>query len=144
MFREIKINKMYIILAMLFLSSCKDGTMQNEYYQDSIKANELLLEAKRALAENKVEVAMSIIDTIDAKYERQIGVRRNVMKLRPQIKEKIIIKNIQYIDSLFVEYEIQNASAEKVYKARVNKAKYEQQLQVARNQIARMSGDTIL
>ena len=55
-----------------------------------------------------------------------------------------IIKNIQYIDSLLVEYEIQNASAEKIFKARVNKVKYEQQLQVARNQIARMSGDTIL
>lgn len=144
MFREININKMYIILAMLFLLSCKNGSMQEEYYQDSIKANELLLEAEKALVNNKAEVAMAIIDTIDAKYVQQIGVRRNVMKLRPHIKEKIIIKNIQYIDSLLVEYEIQNASAEKIYKARVNKEKYEQQLQVARNQIARLSGDAVL
>lgn len=144
MFREIKINKIYIILAMLFLYSCKDGSMQEGYYQDSIKATELLSVAEKALAENNAEEALSIIDTIDAKYAQQIGVRRNVMKLRPHIKEKIIIKNIQYIDSLLVEYEIQNASAEKIFKARVNKVKYEQQLQVARNQIARMSGDTIL
>ena len=74
-------------------------------------------------------------------YIAQIGVRRDAMKLRPMVKEKLIIKEIQRCDSLLAEYQLKNASREEIFKVNVNKMKLERQLQVARNQMVRLNDE---
>ncbi len=133
MFKEVRA---IVIIIVLFFSSC---ICSNQQDVDIKKAEMLLLEAKNALLKDDPKVAMQYIEQIDSVYKDQIDIRREALKLKPQIKERLIIKEIQKIDSLLVEYEINNPGVEKIYKARVNKEKLERQLQVARNQIIRLN-----
>ena len=84
---------------------------------------------------------MQLLDSIDSTYIAQIGVRQDAMKLRPMVKEKLIIKEIQRCDSLLAEYQLKNASREEIFKVNVNKMKLERQLQVARNQMVRLNDE---
>lgn len=134
MFKEVR--NIYIIALVLF-SSCISS---NQREVENVKDAELLLEkAKVALEKNDPMAAKQFIEQIDSVHKEQIEIRREALKLKPQIKERLIIKEIQTIDSLLVEYEINNPGVEIVYKTRVNKERLERQLQVARNQIVRLN-----
>ncbi len=133
MFKEVRV---FLIIIVLLFSSC---ICSNQKEVDDKKAEMLLLEAKNALSKDNPIVAMQFIEQIDSVCKERIDIRREALKLKPQIKERLIIKEIQKIDSLLVEYEINNPGVEKIYKARVNKEKLERQLQVARNQIVRLN-----
>lgn len=134
MFKEVRF--IYIIALVLF-SSCISS---NQSEAENVKDAEMLLEkAKEALEKSEPMAAMQIIEQIDSVHKEQIEIRREALKLKPQIKEQMIINEIQTIDSLLVEYEINNPGVEIVYKTRVNKERLERQLQVARNQIVRLN-----
>lgn len=129
----------FLFIIVIILSSCGNSKQEGLTKQDAKSAEMLLAEAKNALQNNKPEEAMNIVEYIDSIHKEDIEIRRELLKLRPQIKERLIIKDIQIIDSLLVVYEINNPGVEIVYKTRVKKEKLERQLQVARNQIARMN-----
>ena len=137
MFNEIKI---LVFLSVLVLCSC--GKSASEIYeQDSIAALAMLEKASVAYSEKKKKKSMQLLDSIDSTYTAQIGVRREAMKLRPMVKEKLIIEEIQRCDSMLVEYQLKNASREEIFKINVNKMKLERQLQVARNQVVRLNDE---
>lgn len=137
MFNEIKI---LVFLSVLVLCSC--GKSASEIYeQDSIAALAMLEKASVAYSANQYEKSMQLLDSIDSTYTAQIGVRREAMKLRPMVKEKLIIEEIQRCDSMLVEYQLKNASREEIFKINVNKMKLERQLQVARNQVVRLNDE---
>lgn len=140
MFKEVKY--IYLILIASCLVGCNSSTT-SELNQDSISAEVLLKKAHDAFIKCDYEKSIDYIDSIDSVYPKQVNVRRKVMPLRSQIKERIIIKEIQKQDSLLVECEIKKAPMEEVYKIQLCKEKLERQLQVARNQIARMYSDSI-
>ena len=140
MFKEVKY--LYLFFIAIFITSCNSSTT-TELKQDSILAEELLNKAHDAFMKCDYEKSTKYIDSIDSVYPKQIDVRRKVMPLRSQIKERVIIKEIQKQDSLLVECEIKKAPMEEVYKIQLCKEKLERQLQVARNQIARLQNDSI-
>ncbi len=135
MFKEIRL--LFCVVIVLLFSSCFNSN-QKEINKEK-NAEILLIKAKDALANDNPIEAMQFIEQIDSVHKEQIDIRREALKLKPQIKERLIIKEIQTIDSLLVEYEINNLGMEIVYKARVNKERLERQLQVARNQIVRLN-----
>lgn len=134
MFKEVK---SVIIIILVLFSSCINSNQ--EEINKAKMAEILLVEAKDALAKDDPIVAMQYIEQIDSVYKEQVDIRREALKLKPQIKERLIVKEIQIIDSLLVEYEINNPGVEIVYKARVKKDRLERQLQVARNQAVRLN-----
>ena len=140
MFKEVKY--VYLIIIAISLASC-NNSKTSELYQDSISAEVLLKKAHDAFNKCDYKKSIDYIDSIDSVYPKQVNVRRKVMPLRSQIKERIIIKDIQKQDSLLVECEIKKAPMEEVYKIQLCKENLERQLQVARNQIARMHSDSI-
>lgn len=132
--------KILVLLSVLVLCSC--GKSSSEIYeQDSIAALAILEKANIAFDACQYEKSMQLLDSIDSVYIAQIGVRRDAMKLRPMVKEKLIIKEIQRCDSLLAEYQLKNASREEIFKVNVNKMKLERQLQVARNQMVRLNDE---
>lgn len=143
MFKGIKLYLLGVIGILIASCSCKNSTDERRY-EDSIQAELLLAEAINAFNENLPLKALFLIDSIDSSFIEQISVRRKAMSLKPMVKEVLIMKEIQRCDSLLVTYEIQQAPAVEIYKVRVNKEKFERQLQVARNQIARMSDSGII
>lgn len=140
MFKEVKY--LFLFFIAIFITSCNSSTT-TELKLDSILAEELLNKAHDAFMKCDYDKSTKYIDSIDSVYPKQIDVRRKVMPLRSQIKERVIIKEIQKQDSLLVECEIKKASMEEVYKIQLCKEKLERQLQVARNQIARLQNDSI-
>ncbi len=140
MFKEVKF--IFLFLIAVFIVSCNNSTT-TELKQDSISAEGLLKKAHEAFLKCDYDKSTKYIDSIDSVYPKQIQVRRKVMPLRSQIKERVIIKEIQKQDSLLVECEINKAPIEEMYKIQLCKEKLERQLQVARNQIARLQNDSI-
>lgn len=134
----LNVVKIIVFSSVLVLCSC--GKSASEIYeQDSIAALAILEKANIAFEASQYEKSIQLLDSIDSSYIAQIGVRREAMKLRPMVKEKLIIKEIQRCDSLLVEYQLKNASREDIFKVNVNKMKLERQLQVARNQSVRLN-----
>lgn len=139
--------KLLILLSILFLSACgnsnegKNAINGSKEGNDSSSALSLYEKAINAFDANRYEEAMLLIDSIDAAYPNQLDIRRKVMNMRPRIKEKILIKEIQECDSLLVVYSLPNANAsrETVFKTGTKKMYLEKQLQVARNQIVRLN-----
>ena len=139
--------KLLILLSILFLSACgnsnegKDAISGSKEGNDSRSAQNLYEKATNAFDANRYEEAMLLIDSIDATYPNQLDIRRKVMNMRPRIKEKILLKEIQECDSLLVVYSLPNAHAsrETVFKTGTKKMYLEKQLQVARNQIVRLN-----
>ena len=139
--------KLLILLSILFLSACgnsndgKDAISGSKEGNDSRSAQNLYEKATNAFDANRYEEAMLLIDSIDATYPNQLDIRRKVMNMRPRIKEKILLKEIQECDSLLVVYSLPNANAsrETVFKTGTKKMYLEKQLQVARNQIVRLN-----
>ena len=83
--------KILVLLSVLVLCSC--GKSSSEIYeQDSIAALAILEKANIAFDACQYEKSMQLLDSIDSVYIAQIGVRRDAMKLRPMVKEKLIIK----------------------------------------------------
>lgn len=140
MFKEVKISACLTILLGYMACSCGSST-NNKEIQDSIRADEFLECANEAYNNGNPQEAMLYIDSIDSVCVEQVSARRKAMKLKPYIKEALIMKEIQTTDSLLTIYEINKASANDIYKAQLKKEKLERQLQVARNQIARLTDD---
>lgn len=136
----LNVVKIIVFSSVLVLCSC--GKSASEIYeQDSIAALAILEKANITFEGSQYEKSMLLLDSIDRTYIAQIGVRREAMKLRPMVKEKLIIKEIQRCDSLLVEYQLKNALREDIFKVNVNKMKLERQLQVARNQSVRLNDE---
>ncbi len=140
MFKEVKISTCLTILLGYMACSC-GSSGNNKEIQDSIRATEFLEYANKAYSIGNLQEAMLYIDSIDSVCVEQVSARRKAMKLKPYIKEALIIKEIQTTDSLLSIYELKKASADDIYKTRLKKEKLERQLQVARNQIARLTDD---
>ena len=135
MFNVVRFVSAFIVAT--FLIAC--GSASTEVIdQDSIKAEKLLQNAQIAYKNSDCDKAMMYVDSIDSIYSKQVSVRRKSMPLKAQIKEQLIIKEIQKQDSLLVASEINKISEDTIYKIQLNKEKLERQLQVARNQIVRM------
>lgn len=140
MFKEVKTTTLLAISALLMICSCGGATSDNSD-NDSIKAEKMLGRANEAFRSGDAQTAIELIDSIDSVYAKQVSVRRKAMALKPQVKERLIMREIQVIDSLLATYELNNASPQDIYVAQVRKEKLERQLQVARNQAIRMSDD---
>ena len=140
MFNEVKTTTLLAILTLSMLCSC-GGSSSDRDDNDSIKAEQMLSRANEALRNGNAQAAIELIDSIDSLYVKQVSVRRKAMALKPQVKERLIMIEIQSIDSLLATYELNNASPQDIYVAQVRKEKLECQLQVARNQAIRMSDD---
>ncbi len=143
MFNVVKILIIFIITISVI--SCKSSNNE-QAKEERANAELLLLHANAAYNKNNHELAIKLIDSIDSVYSNQIDIRRKAMKLRPRIKEQLIISEILKTDSLLVMAQISKAPSVDIYKLRIKKEKLERQLQIARNQIARMldDNDTIL
>lgn len=140
MFKEIKTTTLLATSTLLMICSCGGATSDN-YDNDSIKAEKMLCRANDAFRSGNAQTAIELIDSIDSVYVKQVSVRRKAMALKPQVKEQLIMREIQVVDSLLASYELNNASPQDIYVAQVRKEKLERQLQVARNQAVRMSDD---
>lgn len=140
MFKEVKTTTLLAISALLIICSCGVATSDNPD-NDSIKAEKMLGRANEAFRSGDAQTAIELIDSIDSVYVKQVSVRRKAMALKPQVKEILIMREIQVVDSLLATYELNNSSPQDIYVAQVRKEKLERQLQVARNQAVRMSDD---
>lgn len=140
MFKEVKTTTLLAISALLIICSCGVATSDNSD-NDSIKAEKMLGRANEAFRSGDAQTAIELIDSIDSVYVKQVSVRRKAMALKPQVKELLIMREIQVVDSLLATYELNNTSPQDIYVAQVRKENLERQLQVARNQAVRMSDD---
>lgn len=83
-----------LILNMCIMSSCRNDTSE----QDAAKG--LYNSADSAYKEQNYILSQQLIDSLQAKYPKQISVQRDALHLRPKVIEGATIKDIEVCDSL--------------------------------------------
>lgn len=90
------INKAIIpLLALVLLCSCSDSE------KDS--ALELYTKSENAIGEHRLPAALELLDTLDARYPKQVTIRRDAMRLRAKIMEGIAMDSIGAADAALAE-----------------------------------------
>lgn len=87
-----------VILTVAIACSCSD--------KDKQQATNLLSQANEALAEGDWNSAMTLIDSIDHTYPRQVDIRRKAMHLRAKAMETESLLKLQSTDSLLAVSQI--------------------------------------
>lgn len=84
----------YIVaaLAAALLASCGD--------KDKDAAAGLLEQARAEFTADNYNSALATLDTLDARYPAQVEIRRQAMHLRPQVIERLTLRELTSADSL--------------------------------------------
>lgn len=89
------INKIFIAACVVLAVSCGN--------QEKDSAAELYSKSENALGEHRLNEALVYLDTLDARYPKQVEVRRDAMRLRARIIENMAMDSIGDADAALAE-----------------------------------------
>lgn len=90
----------YLFGVILFsLISCGNNSTE--------QAKILLSDANTAVENGNYILAVSLLDSLDAKYPKEVSIRRSAMNLRPKAMEGLIINEIEKNDSILISLQME-------------------------------------
>lgn len=77
------------------LASCGTGSKSRD------EAAQMVEDAKHAIDSKQYDAAIEILDSLQARYPKEIGIQRKAMNIRPMAIEGLTIREIEQTDSLY-------------------------------------------
>ena len=92
------------------LTTIMCGLMISCSSSDKEKATALYTEAENLMNSGDYEQAQTLLDSIDKAYPGEVDVRRQGIHLRPQLIEKLTLRQLSATDSLLAACQLQSDS----------------------------------
>lgn len=104
---NVAIKSIFIISILLSIGACGNSDTEN--------AQKLIYDANIAIKEGNYNQAITLLDSLDYNYPKEIDARRKAMNLRPQVIEKMVINEIEHNDSLLIELQKQKKDLDNMF-----------------------------